>query len=102
MSNRFGWIVVGIALSILPLIAAQQQSSQAPTAAQGRRATVAATDEGIPITDPEVRPAGSAGAAGEEGEATLKGRVGVDAKAAAATPASPTRKRRIISRRRFR
>jgi quinohemoprotein amine dehydrogenase len=55
MRDRLGVIVIGTAMSILPLVAAQQQASQAPAGGQGRRAASAASDEGIPITDPEVR-----------------------------------------------
>src|SRR5438876_3722268 len=57
MRDRLGLIVVGTALSILPLLATRQQSSQAPVAGQGRRAASSASDEGIPITDPDVRSA---------------------------------------------
>src|SRR5438876_7670965 len=57
MRDRLGLIVVGTALSILPLVAAQQQAPQAPAAGQGRRAASSASDEGIPITDPDVRSA---------------------------------------------
>ena len=55
MRNRLGLIVIGTTLSILPPLAARQQSSQAPTAGQAGRAARAASDEGIPVTDPEVR-----------------------------------------------
>ena len=46
MRNGLGLMVIGTALSILPLVAAPQQ---------GRRPAVASADEGIPVTDPEVR-----------------------------------------------
>jgi quinohemoprotein amine dehydrogenase len=46
MRNRLGLMVIGAALSMLPLVAAPQQ---------GRRAAGATGDEGIPVTDPNVR-----------------------------------------------
>lgn len=58
MNTRFTWIISGIALSVLPLVAAPQPpTTTAPpeTSTQNRRASNQNTDEGIPVTDPEVR-----------------------------------------------
>src|SRR4029453_16646595 len=58
MNTRFTWIISGIALSVLPLVAAQQPpTTTAPseTSTQDRRVSTENTDEGIPVTDPDVR-----------------------------------------------
>jgi quinohemoprotein amine dehydrogenase len=73
MTRRLVWIVGGLALSVLPLVAAPQPPTTttapivaqpppattppaAPLAPQGRgRASAENTDEGIPVTDPDVR-----------------------------------------------
>lgn len=59
MRTLVRWVACGILFSALPLVAAQQSSSQSPpaSAAQGPQAASAAVDEGIPVTDPEVRQA---------------------------------------------
>ncbi len=58
MTRRLAWIAGGVALSVLPLLAARQPpaTTTAPAApAQDRRASAENTDEGIPVTDPDVR-----------------------------------------------
>src|SRR5512132_3088556 len=51
MKTRLAWMLAGIALSMLPLVAAPQ-----PPATQGRgRGSAENTDDGIPVTDPDVR-----------------------------------------------
>ena len=55
MTTRFGWIAAGITLAVLPLVAAQQPPT---SSGQGRGQSAAANanaDEGIPVTDPDVR-----------------------------------------------
>ena len=55
----FAWIAGGLALSVLPLVAAPQPPATTappvPTPPQDRRASDPSADEGIPVTDPEVR-----------------------------------------------
>ena len=71
MNTRFAWILSGLALSVLPLVAAPQPPTtttaplvaQPPPAttpapaepAQARRPNADNADEGLPVTDPEVR-----------------------------------------------
>jgi quinohemoprotein amine dehydrogenase len=56
MKKQFALIVSGFALSVVPLVVAQQQTPPTPAGSQqGRRPAAANTDEGIPVTDPEVR-----------------------------------------------
>jgi len=67
MRARIAGIAGGIAIAVLPLVAAQPP--QPPP--QGRRANAAAADEGIPITDPDVRRAcGSCHVADDKGRMT--------------------------------
>jgi len=70
MHTRLAWIVSGLALSVLPLLAAPQPpttttaplvaqppppTTTAPAPEQNRRAATENPDEGIPVTDPDVR-----------------------------------------------
>jgi len=66
MRARIAGIAGGIAIAVLPLVAAQP-----PQPPQGRRPNAAAADEGIPITDPDVRLAcGSCHVADDKGRMT--------------------------------
>ena len=56
MTIRLASIAIGMGLSVLPLVAAQPPATTtAPPAPQERRASEPPADEGIPVTDPEVR-----------------------------------------------
>lgn len=58
MRTRVRWIAGAVVLAAVFLVAAQPSSSQAPASPpQGPQAASAAVDEGIPVTDPEVRKA---------------------------------------------
>jgi quinohemoprotein amine dehydrogenase len=55
VSKRLGWIAGGMALSLLPLVAAQQPPSPPESSSQGRRNQTTSVDEGIPVMDAEVQ-----------------------------------------------
>src|SRR5262245_36559124 len=55
MTRRPAWIAGVLALSVFPLVASQQPPSAAGGSAQRRSGAAAPQDEGIPVTDAEVR-----------------------------------------------